>query len=133
MEIQEAALLDSLSNESPDYDFQTEILARLPVEFVYTYRIICKQWNDLLSSNYFLTKWTEPEAPLNARQPRLVLCDGNPKMPYMAFCLYARTWIKFCFNFSFLKDWIPRFCHETNIYFSQSVAGVVFVNNIVHS
>jgi hypothetical protein len=91
MEMQEAALLSSLLNESLDDDFRMEILARLPVEFVYNYRLICKQWNDFLSSNYFLTKWGEAEAPLNSKQPRLLMWNWDLREPCMAFCFYTRT------------------------------------------
>ena len=104
-----------------------KILSWLPVELLYRYRIVSKEWKDWLSSNDFLTRWCE--APINSKQPRLALCDRNPKMPCMSFCFHTRTWIKSCFTLSFLHDWIPQTCRiDLGIYCSRSEGGLCLVN-----
>ena len=125
MEMEAADLVSERWNELPE-DLQMKILSWLPVELLYRYRIVSKEWKDWLSSNDFLTRWCE--APINSKQPRLALCDRNPKMPCMSFCFHTRTWIKSCFTLSFLHDWIPQTCRiDLGIYCSRSEGGLCLV------
>jgi len=121
MHMENTAQIVSWFNEAPA-DLQTEIFSRLPVEFVYRYRLVCKQWNDLLSSNDFLSKWAE--VSLSRKQPRLVFCSNIPEIPWMAFCFYTRTWINPCFMFSFMNDWTGMPCSS---YCNQSVPRLILV------
>lgn len=125
--MQKSALFSSWWSESTD--LQTEILARLPVEFVYRYRTISKQWKYFLSSSYFLTKWAD--APLNGKQPRLLLCGKNPTRSSASFCFATRTWIK-SFTFSFLEDWLrnPYRPIHLDMYCRGSVGGLILVHGV---
>ena len=75
------AIVDLCWNDLSE-DFKMSILMWLPVEFVYKYWSVCKEWNALLSSKYFLTSMWE-EAP-NNKNPWLLLCDsnGNPLLGF---------------------------------------------------
>ena len=102
METADVDLVSTGWNDLPD-DLQMKILSWLPVECVYSFRIVSKEWKDLLSSDSFLTRWSEV-----SNNPRLVLCDMNPETPWMSFCFETRSWIKPCFTLSFLKDSMPH-------------------------
>ena len=100
----ETADVDLVSTERNDlpYDLRVMILSWLPVECSYMFRIVAKEWKDLLSSQSFIDRWSE--LPIN-NHPRLVLCDyRNPEIPCMSFCFRTLSWIKPCFTLSFLKD-----------------------------
>lgn len=83
--------------EVPEHLSQ-EILAWLPLECLCKFRIVCKQWNCLISSTKFITnKWAG--APRN-RIPWLVvqwkvLQEADSRVPVsLAYCFFTRTWKK---------------------------------------
>lgn len=118
MDMQNAA---QISFNKVSCGLQTKILARLPVEFVYKFHIINKQWKKFLSSQYFLRKWSE--VALN-RQPWLVFCSKILNMPSMAFCFYKHIWINSCFTLSFMEDLLYETC---KIYCNESVPRLILV------
>lgn len=95
--------------ELPEY-VREEILARLPVESLCRFRIVCQEWNALLSSAKFITsKWAE--APHN-KNPWLLVQNVYSKMPNCwVYCFYTRTWEKPSrISLSFLKE-IQNYIH----------------------
>lgn len=77
-------------------------MAQLPVECVCKFRIVCKQWNALLSSTKFITqKWAE--APPN-KMPWLVL-GSHLESTKLVYCFFTGTWKETSrLSFSFVID-----------------------------
>ena len=87
------------------------------------FRIVAKEWKDLLSSQSFIDRWSE--VPVNSNHSRLVLCEyKNPEIPCTSSSFQTRSWSKSCFTLSFLKDSIP----ETNI--RSSDQGLCLVSSL---
>eukprot|EP01018_Ginkgo_biloba_P037796 Gb_31812 [translate_table: standard] len=65
------------------------ILQCLPWECFFRFRIVCKEWKNLLSSAHFSSLWREAAA----KQPWLLLCMPNAQMgSCLLFCFFTRTW-----------------------------------------
>jgi len=102
-----------------------DILAWLPLDCLCRSRLVCKQWNTLVSSTRFITtKWAE--APPN-RMPWLVVHNGKPKMPSgFVYSFFTRAWKKTsCVSVSFLLQ-----DHEKvdSVHCEGSTAGLFLVN-----
>nr|ADE75855.1 unknown [Picea sitchensis] len=70
-----------------------EILAWLPLQSLCRFRLVCKDWNALISSTRFITtKWVDK--PPNRKPWLVVHLQGAPsKMPHsLAYCFFTRTW-----------------------------------------
>lgn len=81
--------------ELPEH-LREEVLVWLPLQYLCKFRIVCKQWNSLISSTKFITnKWAE--APPNS-VPWLVvqwkvLQETDSEGPFsLAYCFFTKTW-----------------------------------------
>lgn len=100
-----------------------EILVWLPMESLCRFRLVSKQWNDLISSTKFITtKWTE--APPN-RMPWLVV--PNAKMSdCWAYCFFTGAWRKTSsISLSFL---LQEHGNKCEIYCDASATGIFLVD-----
>eukprot|EP01018_Ginkgo_biloba_P037792 Gb_31804 [translate_table: standard] len=65
------------------------ILQCLPWECLFRFRIVCKQWNNLLSSAHFRNLWRAAAA----KQPWLLLCMPNAQMgSCLVFSFFTGAW-----------------------------------------
>ncbi|GLJ54993.1 hypothetical protein SUGI_1180620 [Cryptomeria japonica] len=72
---------ESVWSEFPDHIVE-EIFSNLLFEFTLPFRIVCKQWNKLLSSNRFLSSLAESD-------PWILLCSSTH---CMAYCFLTQSW-----------------------------------------
>ncbi|GLJ45434.1 hypothetical protein SUGI_0956570 [Cryptomeria japonica] len=68
-------------------DLKELIFSKLPLESICGYRIICKEWNSILSSFNFLSS-------LPTQYPWLLICnkEENKNWGYMAYCFSSQKW-----------------------------------------
>ncbi|GLJ54999.1 hypothetical protein SUGI_1180690 [Cryptomeria japonica] len=72
---------ESVWSEFPDHIVE-ETFSNLLFEFTLPFRIVCKQWNKLLSSNRFLSSLAESD-------PWILLCSSTH---CMAYCFLTQSW-----------------------------------------
>lgn len=112
-------------SELPEH-LREEVVARLPLECLCRYRLVCKQWLALISSTKFITtKWAE--APPNRRPWLLVGPDVQYRL--LAYCFFTRTWKKTSgiFLSNLLQQYTSR---NARVYCGGSAAGLLLVNII---
>lgn len=101
-----------------------EVVARVPLEYLCRFRLVCKQWHALISSTKFITtKWAEASPN---RKPWLVV---GPDVQYrlLAYCFFTRTWKKTSgvFLSNLLQQCTSR---SARIYCGGSASGLFLVN-----
>lgn len=110
-------------SELPEH-LREEVVARVPLEYLCRFRLVCKQWHALISSTKFITtKWAEASPN---RKPWLVV---GPDVQYrlLAYCFFTRTWKKTSgvFLSNLLQQCTSR---SARIYCGGSASGLFLVN-----
>ncbi|GLJ54989.1 hypothetical protein SUGI_1180560 [Cryptomeria japonica] len=105
---------ESVWSEFPDHIVE-EIFSNLLFEFTLPFRIVCKQWNKLLSSNRFLCSLAESD-------PWILLCSSTH---CMAYCFLTQSWKTL--SLSFLPSRTTKSLSLGNSRFCSSGAGLLVI------
>ncbi|XP_057821990.2 F-box only protein 6-like [Cryptomeria japonica] len=113
-ESNERSDVESVWSEFPDHLVE-EIFSNLLFEFTLPFRIVCKQWNKLLSSNIFLSSLAESD-------PWILLCSSTH---CMAYCFLNQCWKTL--SLSFLPNRTTKSFSLGNTRFCSSGAGLLLI------
>ncbi|GLJ55015.1 hypothetical protein SUGI_1181020 [Cryptomeria japonica] len=105
---------ESVWSEFPDHIVE-EIFSNLLFEFTLPFRIVCKQWNKLLSSNRFLSSLAESD-------PWILLCSSTH---CMAYCFLTQSWK--ILSLGFLPSRTTKSLSLGNSRFCSSGAGLLLI------
>ncbi|GLJ55020.1 hypothetical protein SUGI_1181140 [Cryptomeria japonica] len=105
---------ESVWSEFPEHIVE-EIFSNLLFEFTLRFRIVCKQWDKLLSSNRFLSSLAESD-------PWILLCSSTD---CMAYCFLTQSWKNL--SLSFLPSRTTKTLSLGNSRFCSSGAGLLLI------
>ncbi|GLJ54979.1 hypothetical protein SUGI_1180390 [Cryptomeria japonica] len=108
---------ESVWSECPDQMLEV-MFSSLLVEFSSRFRIVCKEWNTLLSSNRFLSSLPE-------RDPWVLRCSSTHAM---AYCFLTQSWKTI--SFRFLPSETIRSLSEGHSIVYSSGAGLLLIAEI---
>ncbi|GLJ54981.1 hypothetical protein SUGI_1180410 [Cryptomeria japonica] len=108
---------ESVWSECPDHMLEV-MFSSLPVEFSSRFRIVCKEWNTLLSSNRFLSSLPEGD-------PWILRCSSTHAM---AYCFLTQSWKTI--SLRFLPSETIRSLSQEHSIVHSSGAGLLLIARI---
>lgn len=118
----------SVWSELPD-DLVENLLSWLPeLQSLTRFRRVCKSWNALFSSAYFINLWNEAHYANNRCQPWLLLLS-SPKaaIPALVYSFATNTWREMGFSF------LPEHSKYGHVNFKGSAGGLLLMDMVPSS
>jgi hypothetical protein len=120
-------LNSSVWTELPD-NLVENLLSWLPdVQCLTRFRRVCKSWNRLFSSAYFINLWNEAHHANNRCQPWLLLSSPKAAIPALVYSFTTNTWRPMRFSF------LPEYSKYGHVDFKGSAGGLLLMDLVPSS